>query len=145
MTYFCQQVEIPSVSLGATEIGTRFVNYPIAGDKMEFGDLTVEFLVDANMDNYKAIFDWLDGLGKPENYQQYIDQVASTISKSEVAASMSDATLTILGANGTPIRSIRFADCFPTTLNSLTFLSTSQDVQYLIGNATFKYSYFNFI
>jgi hypothetical protein len=144
-TYFCQEVNLPSVTLGNITITTPFVNYPVPGDQMEFGDLTVQFLVDAEMTNYKALFNWLRGLGFPESYSQYTEQATSGISRSENTATVSDATLTILGSNSADIATIVFKDCFPISIDSLQFTSTSQDVQYLIGNATFRYSYYNFI
>ena len=112
---------------------------------MEFSDLTIPFLVDADMGNYKAIFNWLRGLGFPENHAQYTEQVSAALSTSEVQASTSDATLSILGSNGQTVQTILFVDCIPLALDGLTFTSTSQDVQYLVGTATFKYSYYKFI
>lgn len=145
LTFFCQDVNLPSVTLGQTNIATPFINYAVSGDMLEYGDLTVQFMVDGDMANYIAVHNWLVGLGFPENYQQYTDQTTSTIPKSEVAASMSDATLMILGNNNVGVRTIQFIDCFPISLDSLTFTSATQDVQYLVGNATFRYSYYKFV
>ena len=145
LTYFCQEVNLPDVSLGVAEIATPFVVYPIPGEQVEFGVLNVQFLVDSEMNNYKAIFDWLQGLGFPESYDQYIAQTKAELTVSENASAISDATLTILGSNSRPIRNIRFVDCMPVALSSMTFTSTAQDVQYLVGNATFRYSYYKFV
>lgn len=144
VSFFCQEVQLPSVSLSNIEMPTPFVHYPLAGDTMDFGDLSIQFLVDSEMANYKSIFNWLRGLGFPENNLQYTDQVSSENGVSEVQASSSDATLSILNGNNQPIQTVRFIDVLPLSLESLTFLSTSQDVQYLIGNATFKYAYYKF-
>lgn len=144
VSFFCQEVNLPSISLQNVEMPTPFVNYPIAGDRPDFGDLNVQFLIDSEMKNYKAVFNWLRGLGFPENNQQYTEQTASGTT-SEVAASYSDAVLSILGGGSMPIQTIRFVDVLPVSLESLTFLSTNQDVQYLVGNATFKYAYYNFL
>ena len=144
LSYFCQEVQLPSVDLGTTETATPFAAFPMPGDRLAFGDLTVQFLIDADMANYKALFDWIQGLGFPEMNSQYSNQVRKDIPIGEVPATVSDATLSILGNNNRPIRYIRFIDCFPVSLSSVTFTSTSQDVQYLVGNVTFKYSYFKF-
>lgn len=145
ITYFCQEVNLPSVGLGMTNVATPFIDYSVAGDKLDFGELTVQFMIDAEMKNYKAIFDWMQGLGFPESYDQYTTQVSSPTSTSEVSASTSDASLVILGNNNVPIRYVHFVDCLPLSLESLTFTSNSQDVQYLIGNVTFRYSYYKFV
>lgn len=147
VTYFCQSVDLPEVSLPDVGISTPFVTYPVAGDHMSFGDLTVQFLIDSDMSNYKALFNWLRGLGFPEDHQQYADQVTSIISSrlSEVAASSSDATLMILNNSNNVVSTVQFVDCIPSSLSGLSFTSVTQDVQYLVGTATFKYSYYRFI
>jgi hypothetical protein len=43
------------------------------------------------------------------------------------------------------VQTAQFHDLFPVTLDSLVFQSTNQDVQYLVGNATFRYGYYKFI
>lgn len=145
LTYFAQDVSLPAITLGSLSIATPFVNYPVAGDMVEFGDLTIPFLVDSNMSNYKAVFNWIRGLGFPENNTQYTEQVTSQLATSEVQASTSDATLSVLGSNNQVIQTIQFIDCIPTSLDTLTFTSTVQDVQYLVANVTFRYSYYRFI
>ena len=46
---------------------------PIPGDKMEFEDLNVRFLVDENLENYMEIQNWMRGLGFPESFQEIYD------------------------------------------------------------------------
>lgn len=144
VSFFCQEVNLPSVSMQTPEIATPFASYPIAGDRVEFGDLNVQFLIDEKMENYKAVFNWLRGLGFPENNDQYTEQIRSSNTTSEVSASYSDAVLSILGGGSIPVQVIRFVDVLPVSLDSLTFVSTNQDVQYSVGNATFKYAYYKF-
>lgn len=144
LSYFCQEVTLPALTLSTIEIGTPFVKYPVAGDLLDFGELTVQFLVDSNMLNYRALFKWIRGMGFPESYSQYIGETASSNSISEVAASLSDATLSILGPNSTPVQTITFKDCSISSLSSLTFTAISQDVEYLVGTATFRYAYYDF-
>jgi len=99
------------------------------------------------MENYISIYNWIVALGFPNNYEQYVnflneDQRGIT---SELAKNYSDATLTILGNNNTPIRTIEFVDMFPSSIDSLMFQSTNNDVQYLVGNAIFRYHYYKFV
>jgi hypothetical protein len=46
---------------------------PTPGDIIEFGDLSLRFLVDENLENYMEIQNWIRGLGFPENLQQFDD------------------------------------------------------------------------
>lgn len=145
VTFFCQEVNLPSVTLGTATQNTPFVDTPLPGDKIEYGALTVQFLVDQGMKNYRSIHDWLTGLGFPEDNKQYTQMLeGAAIDSYESAKAFSDATLTILDNTNSPIQTIAFVDLYPESLDSLTFLSTSQDVQYLVGVATFRYSYYKF-
>ena len=46
---------------------------PIPGDKIEFGDLTIRFLVDEDLTNYMEIQNWIRGLGFPESPKEFFD------------------------------------------------------------------------
>lgn len=147
VNFFCQQVNLPGITLGNSEFATPFNVSPIPGETMTFDPLNVQFMVDEQMANYKAIYNWIVGLGFPESHKQYqnlLDDVTS-LHTSELAKNFSDASLTVLGGNNQPVQSLQFFDLFPSSLDSLIFQSTAQDVQYLIGNATFKYSHYKFI
>lgn len=146
LSFFCQQVNLPGITLGAPEFGNPFNVAPIPGDTLTYDTLNVQFLVDENLANYKSIYNWVVALGFPENYQQYLNFIneAELKSLTELAKNYSDATLTILDSSNNPVQSIIFHDLFPVSIDSLMFQSTNQDVQYLIGNATFRYAYYKF-
>lgn len=119
---------------------------PLPGEQMTFEPLTLDFLVDERMENYRAIYDWITGLGFPENHSQYTTwNSTDPLSGSELKKNASDATLSILDGSNNVIQNIQFYDCWPETLGSLTFLSSSQDVQYLVGSVTFRYTSYKFI
>lgn len=147
LSYFCQEVSLPAITLPEATQLTPFSRVPISGDQLEFDTLRVQFLVDNGMKNYRAIHDWLVGLGFPENNGQYTQVIEGSDMPglSEVAQSSSDATLIILGNNNMPIQAIQFTDCVPESLESITFVSTSQDVQYLVGSASFRYTNYKFV
>ena len=146
VTYFCQEINIPSLSLGSIDFNTRLATIPVPGETMTYSELDVEFLIDEKMTNYISIFDWLNGLGYPESNQQYIDflRKQNNLSDSELVKNQSDGFIEILGSNNLAIRTISFIDLSPTSLNGLTFHSTVTGIDYLIGKATFKFSAFHF-
>ena len=147
INFFCQQVNLPGITLGAPEFGNPFNVAPIPGETLTYDTLEVQFLIDENMENYRSIYNWIVALGFPENYTQYLNFVNSNElnQTSELAKNYSDATLTILGSNNKPVQNIQFHDTFPVSISSLTFQSTNQDVQYLVGTATFRYGYYKFV
>lgn len=146
VSFFCQQVNLPGITLGTPEFGNPFGTAPIPGDTLTYDTLQVQFLVDEKMENYRAIYNWIVALGFPETYQQYINFLNSSdaLVTSELAKNYSDATLSILDGSNNSVANFSFHDMFPMSIDSLTFQSTSQDVQYLIGNATFRYAYYKF-
>jgi hypothetical protein len=146
ISFFCQSVMIPGVTLGAPEFVNPFSTQPIPGEILTYDQLNVQFLVDSNMDNYRAIYNWIVALGFPQSYDQYITfKGDDNVNYSELAKNYSDATLHILAGNNQISQSIQFFDMFPIGIDSLQFASTNTDVQYLVGNATFRYGYYKFL
>jgi hypothetical protein len=146
LAFFCQSVNIPGITLGAPEFVNPFNVQPIPGETLTYDQLQVQFLVDSNMLNYKSIYNWIIALGFPQSYDQYITyNDEDNLNYSELAKNYSDATLSILGPNNVTVQNIQFTDMFPIAIDSLQFASTNTDVQYLIGNATFRYGYYKFL
>jgi hypothetical protein len=147
LSFFCQEVNLPGITLGEPEFANPFAKVPIPGETITYDQLIVQFLVDENMANYKAIYNWIIALGFPESYTQYTSLLSEEErgSLNELASNYSDAALTILNNNNRPSQSVQFVDLFPTNIDTLQFSSTQQDIQYLIGRATFRFSYYKFI
>lgn len=146
-TFFCQEVNLPGITLGAPEFGNPFSVQPIPGDQLTYDVLNVRFLIDETLSNFKQIYNWIVALGFPEDYSQYITLLDEDNRGllTELAKNYSDATLQILGPNNVPIQTVQFIDVFPIALDTLTFQSNTNDVQYLVGNASFRYGYYKFI
>lgn len=138
------------MSLDPVPTGTPYSTLYNAGEILSFNELTVFFIVDQNMANYKAIHNWLIGLGFPDNYDQYRDLVADSnaggIPKfGDQQGNFSDGLLEILGGNNLAVATINFRDLVPVAISTLTFKSDVDDVQYLTGSASFKYTYYDFV
>lgn len=145
--FFCQEVNLPGISLPSPEIDTPFSRAPFPGDKLDFDDLQVTFLIDENMVNYMAVHTWMVALGFPKMYEQYTSYMAlDTVSKySELARNYSDGVLQILNSSNNPVKTFQFRDLVPTGLQSVVLASTTTDTQYLAGTATFKYTYYEIL
>lgn len=148
VSFFAQEVTLPSVDLPAIDVNTPLSRLSISGEILSYGDLTINFLIDEEMKNYTAIYNWLKGLGFPKDHTQYTEFIEqqknsnNAYTKSENLVSFSDGTLAILGSNNAPVKSFTFVDLHPTSLSSLQFVANAQDVTYLIGTVTFRYTYF---
>ena len=147
VNFFCQQVNLPGLTFGDPSFATPFASVPIPGDHITYDNLAVNFLIDENMENYRAIWNWIIALGFPQSYSQYVTFINADQSGvlNELAKNYSDGILQILGASNTPVATVQFVDMFPVALDTVLFQSTNQDVPYIVGQATFRYSYYKFI
>lgn len=144
LNFFCQQVNLPGIMLGAPEFGNPLQVQPIPGETLTYDQLQVQFLVDEQMLNYTAIYNWIIALGFPNDYEQYTNFINEDQrgAISELSKNYSDATLQILTHKNQVARTVQFIDMFPISIDSLMFQSTNTDVNYLVGNATFRYGYY---
>ena len=69
--FFCNQANIPDISLGVAIQPNPLRDIPTPGDKMDFGDLNLRFLGDEDLTNFMEIQNWMRGLGYPEDTQQF--------------------------------------------------------------------------
>jgi len=143
--FFCNQANIPDISLGVTEQPNYLRPIPIPGDIMEFGDLNIRFLVDEDLKNFMEIQNWIRGLGFPESVQEYRDLAGSgPLPRRDYVQSgddiYSDGTLQILNSNFNAKFNVNFKDLFPTSLTTLTFDATDTDIEYFTADASFKYT-----
>ena len=64
--FFSQSVSIPNINLGVSMQTSYLKDIPVPGDKMDYGDLDIEFFIDENLENYLQIERWMRSLGYPE-------------------------------------------------------------------------------
>jgi hypothetical protein len=146
VSFFCQEINLPGMSLPTFEVNTPLSALPFSGEILSFEDLNIQFIIDQNMSNYIAVYNWMIGLGFPEDNNQFTDFInLQDTGYSRTSKEYSDATLQILGSNNLPVKTVKFIDILPLNLSSMNFLSTNTDVSYLVGNVTFKISRYEFI
>jgi hypothetical protein len=148
VNYFCQEVNLPSIDLPAAQQFNPLVDIFHPGDKISFGDLSVSFLVDEDMGNWRTIYEWMKGLGFPKDHNQFESFITNNkdfLNTDISAVSTSDATLQILNSANNAAATLQFYDVFPINLSSLTFQSTTNETSYFVGQATFKFTLYDFI
>ena len=163
--FFCTAVNLPGISLeGTMAQPTPLKDIPVPGDKLSYGALNMDFMVDENLENYREIHGWLTGLGFPKDRQEFRDLLGggadrfptSTGANKETDAGKaryaagasgavySDATLSILTSKNTTNIQVRFSDVFPTALSGLNYNQQQTDVNYLIATVNFQYKIYEF-
>ena len=143
VAFFCNQANIPALDLGVAEQPSYLKNIPIPGDKMEFGDLNLRFLVDEDLVNFMEIQNWMRGLGFPESLAEFNDlkneAILGAMGKSTEDV-YSDGNLQILSSNLVPKFQVVFNDLFPYSLSTVTFDATDTDIEYFTADVSFKYT-----
>jgi len=143
VSYFCQAANIPEMNLPPAVLPTPLVDIPYAGEKLDFGVLMIRFLIQEDMKNYKELYDWMIGLGFPEDHEQHTKFEESQsyrfpdVEKKPFMSS--DATLFLLDSNNNPITNIIFRDAFPVSLQGLDFEISTGNTDYMVGVAMFRY------
>jgi len=148
VAFFCNQANIPDLNLGIAVQTSYLKDIDVPGDKINFEDLNVKFLVNENLENYLEIQNWIRGLGYPEKLSQFADlENSGTLSNpnyvNRAQNIYSDGTLQILTSSSIPNFQISFKDLFPYSLGTLTFDATQTDIQYFTADVGFKYTIYN--
>ncbi len=147
VAFFCNQANIPSLDLGIAEQPTWLKNIDVPGDKIQFGDLTLRFLVDEDLVNYMELQRWIRGLGYPENMDEFRKIEGEAVMPGNFGNSgdqiYPDGTLQILSSNLVPAFQVVFTDLFPYTLSTVMFDATDTDIEYFTADVSFKYTIYN--
>ena len=141
--FFSNSARIPELNLELTRQPSYLKNIDVPGERLTYGDLTLRFLVDENMENYISVYNWLKGLGFPETTKEYKDLTTDKDGQRDPKEAFCDGTLRILNSNYREVAKVKFKDLFPTSLTSLDFDATNTDVQFFTAEATFKYTIYN--
>lgn len=151
LEYFCQAVMHPGASVTPLEVsGRRITSIPLAGDKITYGELSLDIILDEDMQSYREMQDWLDRMVN----EGQVSGAAYTGSVTEQLAGGSgvgkipthaDITLSILSSHNNGNVQINYKDCIPTNVGGITFTSNASDVQYLTFNTSFRFATYEIV
>ena len=147
VSFFSNTARIPELSLGNAVQPSYLKDIDVPGDKLQYGDLSLRFLVDENLENYMKIHNWLRGLGYPEttkDYKDYMTDDTTNIYDPE-RESFSDGSLHILNSNYRDVAIVKFDGLFPVYLTSLDFDASESDINYFTAEVSFKYTVYNIV
>ncbi len=165
VNWFCTGATLPGISIGEASYPTPMTDVGITGDKITFENLTITFLVDEELQNYREIWNWIIGIGAPVTHQQWATALTTgdsdSITKFQAVGSednidprqkpatseanlYSDATLIVYNSKNKAVVEVKFKDMFPLSISSLEYSQALTDVEYFTATATFKYLYYEF-
>ena len=168
-TWFCTAANIPGITLGEATYPTPMSDMFVTGDKLTFDTLSINFIVDEELQNYRELWEWIVGIAAPKEHPQCSETLTkgdgTTISFSSVGAGdkldsrtasvlgkgtsseknlYSDATLIVYSSKNQPKVNVQFKEMFPTSLSGLDYSQEATDVEYFKATATFRYLYYEF-
>ncbi len=153
----CIQANIPGISLTELTQPTRLMPIRIPGNDLTFEDLSITFIVDEDLNNYRSVHDWMAALAQVDSDDKYralitdggdrmpLSQQNNSQDAGRVTnatpdgAIFSDGKLIILSARNIPLVEITFRDTYPKSLSALEYNQNATDVEYLTASVTLGY------
>jgi len=137
VSFAVQQANIPGFSISNIVVPTPIRDIPQPGSKLYLEPLTVSFLVDEDLTNWQEIRSWIYGLAFPEEFSEYVAQLASGL--------YSDIEIAMLTNNSNYNFSVVFKDAFPTSLTSIELSTTDTNVSPVLSTVGFQYNNYDII
>ena len=127
VTEMAQGIVIPSISVVGVEIYNRWVEVRHAGEKIQYTEVDIDFLIDEQWDSYTEIFNWFSKMTGTSHHREETRKLI-----------MRDMSVIILNNARNPIKKLTFIDSFPTSLGAISLNAGSSDE--LQGILTMSYT-----
>ena len=125
MSLFMQNFDLPGLSISYASQPSRYLNLKQIGEKISYSPFQVTFLVNASLENYKEIVNWMKRITVNNNNNQRDEFDTATL---------------IVNDNTTVI----FHNVWPSQVGNLEFLTNASDAPHMSCTATFEYDYWEF-
>ena len=152
--FFTVSANLPCITLPAAPYPTPFKDIPIMGEKLDYANLSISFIVDEYLENYISLHNWMTGIGFPEKREQF--QIFRDVTSNTPASGktppvdlagkaipdkslFSDAFIQILSNKNNPIVEVNFENAFPISLSALDYTQNATNVDYIVATAEFAY------
>ena len=160
--FFTIGCNLPGINMGDAVFPTPFKDIPVMGDRLTYENLTINFIVDEHLENYRSLHEWMVAIGFPKDRKQFSDfrsntsntpeppslstsqDFADTKISTSVSALFSDANLVVLSNKNNAIVQVLFRNLYPVSLSGLQYAQDATDVQYLTATADFSYQIYEF-
>ena len=148
VSFFSNYARIPEIVLGTAIQPSYLKDVDVPGDKLQYGDFALRFLVDEDLSNYMEIQNWIRGMGFPESLEEIYKFQNSNPNMDPNDKSidlLSDGTLNVLTSTQNTNFKVKFEGLFPVSISDLTFDATDTDIDYLTAEVIFKYTIYKIV
>jgi hypothetical protein len=142
LTYFANTVSHPSVETSGTKVPFSRVDINLPADKIQYGTVTFDLLMDEDMESYKEVYDWQKRQVET-NHRPQSARFSSQFGDQPIPTSSNDIVLSILTSSLNSNRQIIYRNALPVSLGNIA-MSTSA-TEYITFPVTFSFDYFDFV
>ena len=142
LNFFVQSISLPGIQLGQLERPSPFKSIPTGGDHITYGDLSLSFKINEDLSNYIAMFNWITGIGFPDEFGQY--QELAKYPRYSADGLYSDGNVMILSSSMNPLVRIDIKDMFPTSLTDITLDTRDTAIDYIEATVSFRFLNYTF-
>jgi len=132
---------LPSIALQSTTINTPFAQISIPGNLLTFGQLTLGFVVDEDLQSWFELYSWMYSLGNPTTLDK---RSGLTDDPGKMNSITSDGTLFIKTNSNNISWKVNFYEMYPNDLGDITF-STTETQEFITSTITFNYTYYELV
>ena len=134
--FFVARVSHPAVSNTPSETAfPRVGSFPLPGNTMSYGELSMDVLLDEDFQTYTELYDWMLRLVNEK-------QIAQNQFSSEVAPTYCDIHVVALSNHNNKNVEFHYYDCVISSVGDINFDAQNQAVDILSFPANFRFSHF---
>jgi hypothetical protein len=145
-TWTVRNVQVPQITISEINQPTPYRPLPIAQSILQFETLVITLAVDAKLRTWRTLLDWMTGsnagvsLEQREEWEQRMQAMVQ--GDQHFNPHYTDATVTVLTGQNTPMCRIRFWDTFPSSIGTFAFKTTTHDTEFMTLDVGFRYTYY---
>jgi len=133
LNFFAQSFQHPGITTQAAEIPYRqYSSSPSVPDTFSYGELSIQFILDEDMESYTEIHNWIKN--NVENEFQNQDKDEPTYA---------DIVITILSSKNNVNKQIKYRNAFPVSIGEVNFEANVDGTSVLVFPVSFRYTYFD--
>lgn len=146
VSYFCQEANIPGLSLPTILVPTPSIDYHVAGNKLTYNQFNIKFLIDSKALSWKNIHQWFMSIASPHGTEQRnsLTTLQNQYKQTDFPQ-YSDAVLTVMSNLNNPLLRVHLVGLFPVSLSDIQFDTTLSAENIITADATFSIKYFDFL
>ena len=142
--YFCQEANLPGVTMSKAPINTPLLDIYSPGNKLNYSPFNIEFTVNEGATDWQELYNWFLSMASPQGLEERVRLSNLQSNRSSGSKSFSDATLTVFSALNNPLIRVKYINAFPTSLSDIQFDTKSSADTIITATASFNYDYFIF-